>query len=229
MQAVEDNFAALKSCFSGTSAPSNPAAGMAWLDTTNHIIKVRNEANSAWIPTWDVSSGTEAALSLTDNTTNDVSTTKHGFVPKAPNDTSKYFRGDGTWATIPNTVPDYSAGNVLVGSSSKESSSSSSSYVLAKEITISRGGQLRIKFAIKSNSAAYTYGRIYRNGSAVGTERTQTAGTTYTEYSEDISGWSAGDKVQLYIKQQGSATVTAKDFRLYSDAYGHEPVTDFEL
>lgn len=42
---------------------------------------------------------TDANLSTSDITTNDVSTTKHGFVPKAPNDTSKYLRGDGTWAT----------------------------------------------------------------------------------------------------------------------------------
>jgi len=40
----------------------------------------------------------EGALSLADVTTGDVSTTKHGFAPKAPNDTSKFLRGDGTWA-----------------------------------------------------------------------------------------------------------------------------------
>lgn len=40
----------------------------------------------------------EADLSLSDNTTADVSTAKHGFAPKAPNDTTKYLRGDGTWA-----------------------------------------------------------------------------------------------------------------------------------
>jgi len=43
----------------------------------------------------------ETGLSLSDNTTNDVSTTKHGFAPKAPNDTTKFLRGDGTWA-VPN-------------------------------------------------------------------------------------------------------------------------------
>ena len=42
----------------------------------------------------------ESALLLSDNTTNDVSTSKHGFVPKAPNDTTKYLRGDGTWASV---------------------------------------------------------------------------------------------------------------------------------
>jgi hypothetical protein len=40
----------------------------------------------------------EAALLLSGVTTNNVSTTKHGFVPKAPNDLLKFLRGDGTWA-----------------------------------------------------------------------------------------------------------------------------------
>lgn len=43
---------------------------------------------------------TEAQLSIADNTTKDVSTSAHGFVPKAPNDTSKFLRGDATWASI---------------------------------------------------------------------------------------------------------------------------------
>jgi len=43
---------------------------------------------------------TEAKQVLADNTTNDVSTTKHGYVPKAPNDTSKFLRGDATWAAL---------------------------------------------------------------------------------------------------------------------------------
>jgi len=46
---------------------------------------------------------TEGALNLADVTTNDVSITKHGFVPKAPNNTSTYLRGDATWASIGGT------------------------------------------------------------------------------------------------------------------------------
>jgi hypothetical protein len=42
----------------------------------------------------------EAKQVLADNTTNNVSTSKHGYVPKAPNDVNKWLRGDGTWATI---------------------------------------------------------------------------------------------------------------------------------
>lgn len=39
-----------------------------------------------------------------DNTDLDVSIAAHGLCPKAPNDTSKFLRGDGTWATGSATV-----------------------------------------------------------------------------------------------------------------------------
>jgi len=53
LQAFEDNFAALKSAFSGATEPANTVAGMWWFDTTAKILKVRNEANDAWQSVWD--------------------------------------------------------------------------------------------------------------------------------------------------------------------------------
>jgi nitrogen fixation protein len=44
---------------------------------------------------------TESVISLSDVTTNNVSITKHGFAPKAPNDVTKFLRGDATWAALP--------------------------------------------------------------------------------------------------------------------------------
>lgn len=41
----------------------------------------------------------ESNLSFTDITTNNVSTSKHGFVPKAPNDSSKFLDGTGAYST----------------------------------------------------------------------------------------------------------------------------------
>ena len=56
----------------------------------------------------------EADLSLSNITTADVTTSQHGFTPKAPNDTSKFLRGDATWAAPPsgevNRVPQPFAG-----------------------------------------------------------------------------------------------------------------------
>lgn len=42
----------------------------------------------------------ESDLSFTDITTNDVSTTKHGFAPKLPNDNTKFLDGTGSYDTV---------------------------------------------------------------------------------------------------------------------------------
>lgn len=42
----------------------------------------------------------EGDLSLTDITTNNASTSKHGFVPKLPNDATKFYDGTGNYSTI---------------------------------------------------------------------------------------------------------------------------------
>ena len=54
LQAFENNFAALKSSFSGSSAPSNAVAGMLWYDTSTGFLKVRNTNNTTWISIYDV-------------------------------------------------------------------------------------------------------------------------------------------------------------------------------
>jgi hypothetical protein len=63
---------------------------------TNGVVLAGNgTGTSAWVTPESMLSG------LADNTTSDVSTSKHGLTPKAPNDTAKYLRGDGAWATMP--------------------------------------------------------------------------------------------------------------------------------
>ena len=49
LQNIELNFATLKNSFAGTSAPANAEAGLAWFDTTKKIMKIRNQADSAWL------------------------------------------------------------------------------------------------------------------------------------------------------------------------------------
>ncbi len=51
---------------------------------------------------------TEAMQVLADNTTQDVSTTKHGYAPKAPNDATVFLNGQGAY-----TSPSASAGGAL--------------------------------------------------------------------------------------------------------------------
>ena len=63
LQNIENNFAALKSQFGGASAPANPVAGQPWVDTTSHILKIRNEANSAWLSIFDLATGKPVGVS----------------------------------------------------------------------------------------------------------------------------------------------------------------------
>lgn len=51
----------------------------------------------------------EGGLSLTDITTNDSSTSKHGFLDKLPGGTTTFKRADGAWATPSGTVSSYLA------------------------------------------------------------------------------------------------------------------------
>jgi len=44
---------------------------------------------------------TEGKMNLTDVTTGNVSTSAHGFVPKAPNDTTQFLCGNGAWQGMP--------------------------------------------------------------------------------------------------------------------------------
>lgn len=66
--------------------------------------------------TWTIDAGavTEAKQTLADNTTNDVSTSKHGYAPKAPNDTTKFLRGDATWAVPPGGGEAFPVGSVFI-------------------------------------------------------------------------------------------------------------------
>jgi len=77
---------------------------------------------------------------------------------------------------------------------------------------------LSIMFTLKSQAGFVTvYGRIYRNGVAVGTEQS-TVNTNYVPYYETISGWSAGDLIQLYTRTtNASYSVYANNFIVRGD------------
>jgi len=93
----------------------------------------------------------------------------------------------------------YKAGDCIEAASDEETLITSTSIMKVKEIYLTQGGDLRISFAIKNNGAnGKTYGRIYKNGTAIGTLR-ETSSTTYVTFTEDISGWKKGDLVQLYV------------------------------
>lgn len=90
-----------------------------------------------------------------------------------------------------------SAGDSLVLYSGCFGTTGSSTYIKQLEVMVPYSGTYRISFGLRKLSAQDVYGKIYRNGVAVGTERGP-IGWTWTEFSEDISGWTKGDLLQIY-------------------------------
>jgi hypothetical protein len=113
----------------------------------------------------------------------------------------------------------YAIGESALVSHDAETSTGSTSYVKLKTITLGSyvlvGRTMRIKFDIHNSSTGppYAYGRIYRNGVAVGTERS-TPSSTYVTFSEDVLGWSAGDTVELWVKAASTYTAYVRNFRI---------------
>lgn len=85
--------------------------------TTSKTLTVPLDASVSGSNTGDQTLPTDATLTVTDNTTNNVSTSAHGFAPKVT-DTSKFLKGDGTWATpAAGGVTDGDKGDITVSAS----------------------------------------------------------------------------------------------------------------
>jgi len=113
----------------------------------------------------------------------------------------------------------------LKASSDSEQNTTSATYVKIKEIVVADYapkindkdiGKLRIKFDLSTNNTSVTaYGQIWKNGNAVGTERS-TQSTGYVTFTEDLE-FKAGDKIQLYAHSNGSKLANVRNFRIYAD------------
>ena len=102
-----------------------------------------------------------------------------------------------TTPTFASVAGNYTAGNYLVGLDNQfyginDQSGHTSPYGPLSSMYIPRSGTLRISFYVISGVGGSPYGQIYRNGSPVGSAN---SGGLLTQ---DISGWTSGDSLQLY-------------------------------
>jgi len=239
LTAIRNNFAALKSCFSGATAPPNPVAGMWWYDTTANMLKLRNEANNAWLDVYDfgnaraplallatncsrtVVAGTGLSVSgslASSNVTVGLSSGGVGATQLANGAVGATQLADG--AVNPSKLSGYTAASTyLIISVDPEVEVGATSYTKYREIRLDKGGSLRITFDLYcAGSGNAAHARIYRNGSAVGTARVRTDSGWQT-FTEDISGWSAGDLVQLYAYHDLVGAGKIRNFRIYSGTW----------
>lgn len=218
LQRIENNFAAVKSLWSGSTAPSDPVAGMPWIDTTKHLFKVRNEANTAWLEIWDLTKADfdsmfAAALGVLDGDRGDITVSGNGMT----------WTISATAITV-SQMAEYAAGNYPICVSIGETQTQNTAYTKAKEIYLSRGGAVRVKFKAYTDYAG-GYARVYINGVASGTElELPTSGYQSTAVSEDFNV-SAKSRVQLYVKGASGAIVYSKEFGIYTAALEQSCVT----
>ena len=159
----------------------------------------------------------EAGTDLTAHKTNATPPGVHRWTA------GKLLKGAGAGANpveidVPKVPPDSETGSSLLISADTEKSTMEVTYSLAKRIKLSRrDGTFRISFGLKIANAAYiAYGKVYKNGVAVGTEQT-TSSDTYVTKSEDIAGFSGGDNVELYYHtNDANYGASVNNFRIYS-------------
>lgn len=92
------------------------------------------------------------------------------------------------------------------------------SYEKVTEAVLGQGGAVRVAFSlsVSEGSGCTVFGRVYRNGTAVGTEFSTTTDAEET-FTEDIGGWSPGDFCQLYLRTGGCSPeglAGCNDFRI---------------
>jgi hypothetical protein len=158
-----------------------------------------------------------------DNADLNVSINAHGLMSKLPNEAMKIYTGDGSWAEFAASaglIHVYSnAGATTRSSNDTQKNTTSSSYAKLKETKMGEPVKgVRIKFTLKTSNINYeAYGQIYRNGVAVGTERSTTS-TGGEEFYEDFdAAWTTNDLIQVYTYRTGTATAYVLDFRFCYD------------
>jgi hypothetical protein len=109
LQNMEYNFDALKTNFSGASAPANPSAHQWWADTTNNILKYRNAANTAWLDIYDfsnnvfmagVDTGLITATMISDGARKPSLVTDQTITPANCNATTEVSAPSGTFTNL---------------------------------------------------------------------------------------------------------------------------------
>lgn len=131
------------------------------------------------------------------------------------------------WLSTPPSPPCYFLSDDILHSFDDEHHEGSHTcYAKEREIELKcPGSVLRIQFSGVAFAACHGYFRIYRNGAAVGTQRSASGGYWGT-WTEDIPGWSHGDLLQLYTRSSVvGCDIWTKNLRVLGVlCFGNQPI-----
>jgi len=121
------------------------------------------------------------------------------------------------------------ASSTVRNSNDTETSRGGTTYVCAKKIRFNNGfiGQFRAYFDLKYvhyvGAGNTAYGKVYKNGSPIGTEKSTTS-TTYVTMSDNITtDLAPGDEIQLYIRTNDYSHEDEAFVRNFRIAYDNNP------
>lgn len=197
---INNALAALVSQNSGSSAPSTTYANMIWYDTANNILKMRNEADDAWISMFYFDQSADALRVLQNTLVTDTSGTQIGILGQQVE--SNWQSGTSTTESLVSPAKikaafDAFGASVGVGQTWQDMSGSRTSNT-AYQNTTGRPIQISVGWAV-SNQAEIK----------VSSDGTTYVTVTYTAYSSDYH-----DVATIiipddhYYKLEGTGTIT---------------------
>lgn len=225
VEQINENLNQLRKFEAAAAEPAGQVGGMLWLDTsgTPWVLKQRNSTNTAWITLWNVTTTEVPKYHFDSNIT--VGNAVHGIQQGSGNgldaDTLDGYEAADLLMTehVPLGYLDKDGTEVIIAADT-EQITVSSTYVKLKEFRMNAAPQstLKIYFESLSSNGNLQYAQIYRNGSPIGTERITTS-LTYVPYTEEISGWSDTDLLQLYAHRGGGGSCYIRNFRILGRHY----------
>jgi hypothetical protein len=225
LQNMENNFACIKSGFSGASAPSNPVAGMPWHDTSNNLYKVYY--SGSWVTVYDLAN--DYAITARDCSRSVIAGTgMSGGGALTGNVTLNHasHTGDvsgsgaltiGSDAVNPTKT---SHGSLVMGGDGSLYTTTQTSYSAATQMVYfaikcpSGPTVLRLYARIYNTGSYNTYARLTVTGIGSATEGSKTTSGTTPEWIDcntlDMSGATPGTVYSGYIDLRTASPGTAK-------------------
>ncbi len=161
----------------------------------------------------------EGSINFTDITTGNVSITKHGFVPKLPNDATKYLDGTGAFTIPPGGG---GAGNVTwkVSGTATGPARAIVNFTLGSGISLagSDNGTDTAQIQISPDTAVLLTKATYQSGASNTVTTTSASGTTYTGTMNPTLTAYAKDQVLTW--DVGATGCTAGAVTINIDALG---------
>lgn len=117
----------------------------------------------------------------------------------------------------------FSAGNTPFyyqnDGSSASHYTSSTVITLIRRVTMLMAGVIRVSFSLKTNGGSTAYGQLYKNGSPIGTLRSNTT-TTEVTYTEDVSV-AVNDKIEVwgYVASSGLSMIPVLELKAAQGIY----------